>query len=239
MALINCKECGEQVSTKAETCPKCGAPVSLRKKGPSGCMMLIIIAVSALVLILFLVNLSGGSASSNKSADSIKSNEHVSSNSEESDKVIDSVAQTSQPKKNWQEGSVKDEMTDKIRPYLANTSINGAEFNFPYNVDGGSKVTIVIRKDPKEKVAYVLIEKGFMLCSYQSCSIQTRSESGKIKKWEAVEASPGVHNVLFIRNAESFEKYIKENKKIRIGIEFYEYGVKSFDFDVSDYPGLK
>ncbi len=25
MALTKCKECGEQISTKAETCPKCGA----------------------------------------------------------------------------------------------------------------------------------------------------------------------------------------------------------------------
>ncbi|WP_412514572.1 MULTISPECIES: zinc-ribbon domain-containing protein [Shewanella] len=25
MALVKCKECGEEVSTKAKTCPKCGA----------------------------------------------------------------------------------------------------------------------------------------------------------------------------------------------------------------------
>ncbi|WP_394854470.1 zinc-ribbon domain-containing protein [Shewanella xiamenensis] len=25
MALVKCKECGEQVSTKAKSCPKCGA----------------------------------------------------------------------------------------------------------------------------------------------------------------------------------------------------------------------
>ena len=28
MALVNCNECGNQVSTAASTCPKCGAPVS-------------------------------------------------------------------------------------------------------------------------------------------------------------------------------------------------------------------
>lgn len=27
MALKKCKECGNQVSTKADKCPKCGAPV--------------------------------------------------------------------------------------------------------------------------------------------------------------------------------------------------------------------
>lgn len=25
MALVKCKECGEQISTKAKSCPKCGA----------------------------------------------------------------------------------------------------------------------------------------------------------------------------------------------------------------------
>ncbi|HEE9829758.1 TPA: zinc-ribbon domain-containing protein, partial [Citrobacter freundii] len=37
MALIKCKECGEQVSDKAASCPKCGAPIAKKNKGPSGC----------------------------------------------------------------------------------------------------------------------------------------------------------------------------------------------------------
>ena len=28
MALINCKECGKQISDKAASCPHCGAPVN-------------------------------------------------------------------------------------------------------------------------------------------------------------------------------------------------------------------
>ena len=28
MALINCSECGRQVSDKAESCPQCGAPIA-------------------------------------------------------------------------------------------------------------------------------------------------------------------------------------------------------------------
>ncbi|RVS47000.1 zinc-ribbon domain-containing protein [Citrobacter freundii] len=34
MALIKCKECGEQVSDKAASCPKCGAPIAKKNKGP-------------------------------------------------------------------------------------------------------------------------------------------------------------------------------------------------------------
>jgi uncharacterized membrane protein YvbJ len=29
MALIKCKECGNEISEWAETCPKCGAPIAL------------------------------------------------------------------------------------------------------------------------------------------------------------------------------------------------------------------
>lgn len=32
MALIKCKECGEQVSDKAASCPKCGAPIAKKNK---------------------------------------------------------------------------------------------------------------------------------------------------------------------------------------------------------------
>jgi hypothetical protein len=37
MALIKCKECGNNVSTKADKCPNCGAPVTKRT---SGCALL-------------------------------------------------------------------------------------------------------------------------------------------------------------------------------------------------------
>lgn len=37
MALVKCSECGKEVSTKAEQCPHCGAPV---RKKTSGCAIL-------------------------------------------------------------------------------------------------------------------------------------------------------------------------------------------------------
>jgi uncharacterized membrane protein YvbJ len=32
MALINCGECGDEVSDKAPTCPKCGVPIATMKE---------------------------------------------------------------------------------------------------------------------------------------------------------------------------------------------------------------
>ena len=54
MALVKCKECGKEVSTKADACPNCGAKV----KKPTGCGTLIVVT---LVGVLVLVIAFGGS----------------------------------------------------------------------------------------------------------------------------------------------------------------------------------
>lgn len=46
MALIKCKECGNEVSSKAPTCPKCGAQVARK---PLGCGSAIVIVIMLLV----------------------------------------------------------------------------------------------------------------------------------------------------------------------------------------------
>ena len=64
MALIKCKECGNEVSSKAESCPKCGAKV--KKKGMGllgwiGILFLVGVVASALAP-------HGGSSSSSTGA---------------------------------------------------------------------------------------------------------------------------------------------------------------------------
>lgn len=48
MALVKCKECGSEISTKAESCPKCGAKI--KKKG-MGCGSLLVIVILAFIVI--------------------------------------------------------------------------------------------------------------------------------------------------------------------------------------------
>lgn len=47
MALINCKECNQEISNKAEKCPHCG--VKLKKEG-FGCFSMIIIGIILLII---------------------------------------------------------------------------------------------------------------------------------------------------------------------------------------------
>ena len=62
MALINCSECGNSVSNKASTCPKCGCPVDIllevkHRKGKLKFkrMGITVILLSFLIIIIFLV----------------------------------------------------------------------------------------------------------------------------------------------------------------------------------------
>lgn len=41
--MIKCKECGKQVSTKAKTCPECGAPVKKQTGCLPGCLVLLVL----------------------------------------------------------------------------------------------------------------------------------------------------------------------------------------------------
>jgi len=60
MALKKCKECGNEVSSKAKTCPKCGAPV----KKEIGCGTGLIIILAFLIIIPAIIgSLSSGPSS--------------------------------------------------------------------------------------------------------------------------------------------------------------------------------
>lgn len=80
MALIKCPECGNDVSTEAVSCPKCGCPIKKQKNESkpqqetqpvnqqnsstgSGCGTVILVIIAIIAAILMLVTCSGGSSS--------------------------------------------------------------------------------------------------------------------------------------------------------------------------------
>ena len=52
MALINCKECNQEISSKAEKCPHCG--YELKKKSGCGCFSIIGVGI-ILIIILYII----------------------------------------------------------------------------------------------------------------------------------------------------------------------------------------
>ncbi|MGZ8152350.1 MAG: zinc ribbon domain-containing protein [Methylovulum sp.] len=60
MALIKCKECGTDVSSKAKTCPKCGVQVAVKK---NGCLSFIGMVFFGLISLLVILGIFGDSSS--------------------------------------------------------------------------------------------------------------------------------------------------------------------------------
>lgn len=63
MALINCGECGEEVSENADSCPECGNPISQNESDNmgcgQGCLALVGLLVGGLVLVLIIGGIAG------------------------------------------------------------------------------------------------------------------------------------------------------------------------------------
>lgn len=117
MALAKCKECGEQVSTKAEACPKCGAK---RPKKTSAVTWFV------LVLIIFGVYAANRSPSPSSSVSSIASQNLGSvTNSQRSELKV--------PEPTWENTRSKDEMTGKQSSYAASPTVRSkTSMSFPY-----------------------------------------------------------------------------------------------------------
>ena len=54
MALIKCTECGKEISSKAKTCPHCGAPLVKEKKKGS-CLTKILGMVILFIGLIFMI----------------------------------------------------------------------------------------------------------------------------------------------------------------------------------------
>ena len=60
MALVNCKECYQEISNKAEKCPHCGYPIK-KKGGLAGCFMIFLGLIAAVIVFLFIYDSGTGS----------------------------------------------------------------------------------------------------------------------------------------------------------------------------------
>jgi Domain of unknown function (DUF4352) len=63
MALIKCRECGREISSKSATCPGCGAPVKAKSSCFAGGCLAVVAVIGIFVLIGMLSNLSKKSSS--------------------------------------------------------------------------------------------------------------------------------------------------------------------------------
>lgn len=120
MALVKCKECGEEVSNKAKSCPKCGA------KAPKKTSLL-----TWLVLILIILGVYVSGQSTDRTT---KPSAKVSSLEKNETIKSEKVKKVTPPKPVWVTSVSKDEMTGKFTAFAHSPiSYPSKKMGFPYH----------------------------------------------------------------------------------------------------------
>lgn len=222
MAVGKCKECGGQVSSSAKACPHCGAKVP-KKVGVLGWLFAIFVVLP----------LAWQFGSSTDPAPTASSRAVPTASSTPSDTT------KSEPVSPWRLHAYTDAMTDKAYYTLRTRSNNGADFEFPYKVRGGSYLSLVFRMKDGDLDAFMIIDKGQMQCRVTSCKFSLKVGDGPVQTWTGLRSTTHESDIMFVRDARQLEQIVRRGEPIRIGIEFFRAGTHAFDFDVTDYPGFQ
>jgi len=207
MALQVCKECKAQVSSKAKTCPSCGAPIN---RGIDPGKGLVIVGVGCLIFYF---------------ASTINLNGKTSGTQGKSTYSEPSVQRTPE----WNKFDFKDEMSGKSGYVYILKSKNSYDFDFPYKIVGGTYLSANYRKNPRGGFdAYFDVEKGHLPC--HGCYISVSVDGGPIKKYKASSAGNGVSTTIFFDDANQFKNIVKLGKPFKVELQFYEYGNRTYEF---------
>ena len=262
MAIVQCKECGAKVSTKAPTCPQCGArrTVGLAK-------VLMWAGLVGFVVIVFSVVIApaaqGLGASLAVSQATSAPGVALSPQPEIAPEVAPEPIQPT-PEPNIQTGntpsdpraymehaagnataslwtytSTVDEMSSKRLPAAQIDSNNSFSFSSPY--EGDQKATLGIGKsEAGETVAVFAILQGQILCPvYKGCDILLRFDDEPAKKWGALPAADNNTTIIYLEHPDKLLAKIKTTKVLRIQALYFKEGSPVAEFDVSGFSEEK
>jgi hypothetical protein len=232
MALIKCKECKTEISSKAETCPKCGVRVA---EQPMGCatsivrlIYFVLLGVFALAILSFIF-----SDKEKKSSDLTETSNSIPVSQ------IPKSPESQLPGSQWAYAQSDDGMSKNTAYHALVSSINTVNFDSPY--DGDQHGTLGLRTHPRYgKDVIFKIEKGQILChSYEDCTVLVRFDDEKAINFNAASAADNSTETIFIRNYNKFVEKMLKAKKVRISLNIYQEGSPVFEFDVSGFNNDK
>lgn len=216
MAVKKCKDCGGQVSTNAKACPQCGAVV---KKG---------VGILGWLFVIFIVLPIAWSIG--KGMDRASSTPTVSSAAGTAP-----TPPATPPKPKWIYSEYKDDMTGKPVKLARLESINGAHFEFPYEVKGGSKLTLYVRNSERGgSDVYMVIQKGQITCHISKCNFNIRVGDGQIKTVSGLPATSGNSDTAFFKNPAEMKNIFMTGKPFKLEVGFYSSAPQTFNFESSE-----
>ena len=234
MAMTKCRECGHQISTKAEACPSCGA----KQAKSSGCLKFLLIPLALLVVLSLFVRLNGAGTDSIKTVDA---SGRVQQQAEPKSvaPIRSSDQMPEQPGSQWEYSQGADSMGKAAIRQAQVLSSNVVEFDFPYA--GAQHATISLRSHPRHgKDVIFSIERGQIQCpSYDDCTVVVRFDDETAANYPAVGAEDNSGETIFIRNYARFVEKVAKAKRVRISVPVFQQGAPVFEFDVSNFDQRK
>ena len=233
MALTKCKECGGELSTKAESCPKCGA----KQVRTSGCAKVVLWFLG----ICFVLALIGQCSTplNHAPTGANPSSSPTPSPSGQTNSTNTPTASTAPQGTQWVYDSSKDPMGKGTSYGAIIQSSNTVEFAFPYS--GPQHATLSLRTHPRfGKNVIFSIERGQILCpSYENCTILVRFDDHEAQNYSAIGAADNSTETIFIQNYSRFLSNMQRAKTVRISAKIFQEGAPVFEFDVSGFDQAK
>lgn len=108
------------------------------------------------------------------------------------------------------------------------TSVNRLNFPFPY--EGGSVVTLTLKRRADGPLVSLSVDKGLFNRSYQNGRAQVRFDGGRPVPFTLVAAANGRANIVFVENASAFIRQLRSSSKVQFKLVFAAQPTREVEF---------
>ena len=219
--LIQCKDCGNQISKNAASCPNCGA----KNKQTSIITWLALIFIG--IPVLWSVFNGASNESDTTPIDAATTPAEIATTEPNETLLPESVS-------NWNYSDSTDEMRGTVANFAQTRSLNQIQLDSPYR--GGTSLYLMLRNMPDNgNELMISTDNGQLWCEYQNCYMSVKFDDNEVKQYPLAKAAAGSSTLMFLDSStEQFINELKNSNKVTIETGFFKYGNQQFSFDTSD-----
>jgi len=227
MALIKCKECGQQMSSSAKVCPHCGKQKPSATK--TGCAWIVVLFGAAIVWGIW-----KGASESPQTPEAAP----LTAATPLTSSTPDEPTTTAPTPEAWGYNTSTDSMTGKAVHNAWAESQNTVDFSFPYA--GAQHATLMLRTHPRYGSDVIFsIERGQFGCGIDGCPILVRFDDGPAERYTGHEPEDHSTTMVFLSPSGRFNAHLRKAKVVRVESAFYQEGRQVFIFDVAGFDDEK